>query len=95
MRRRLAPRIGDETDFNIAGRMVSFDVAVGQNIAPGSTAGVPGLVIPVGLTRAGLPVSLEFDAPAAGDRALLALGLSIERVVDPTPPPKEFAATAT
>ena len=84
-----APRIGDETDFNIGGRAVSFDVAVGQNIAPGSTAGVPGLVIPVGLTRAGLPVSLEFDAPAGGDRALLALGLSIERVVDATPAPKE------
>jgi indoleacetamide hydrolase len=88
-----APRIGEETDFNIAGRTVSFDVAVGQNIAPGSTAGVPGLVIPVGLTRAGLPVSLEFDAPLAGDRALLALGLSIERVVDTTPAPKDFAAT--
>jgi indoleacetamide hydrolase len=89
-----APRIGEETDFNIAGRAVSFDVAIGQNIAPGSTAGVPGLVIPVGLTNAGLPVSLEFDAPAAGDRALLALGLSIERVVDPTPPPKDFVGTA-
>jgi mandelamide amidase len=89
-----APRIGDEGDFNIAGRAVSFDVAVGQNIAPGSTAGVPGLVIPVGLTHAGLPISLEFDAPAASDRALLALGLSIERVVDPTPAPKDFVGTA-
>jgi Asp-tRNA(Asn)/Glu-tRNA(Gln) amidotransferase A subunit family amidase len=89
-----APRIGDEGDFNIAGRAVSFDVAVGQNIAPGSTAGVPGLVIPVGLTHAGLPISLEFDAPAASDRALLALGLSIERVVDPTPPPTDFVGTA-
>lgn len=85
-----APRIGDETNFNIEGRLVPFYVAVGRNILPGSTAGVPGLVIPAGVTGAGLPVSLEFDAPRGSDRALLALGLSIEKVLGDIPTPKDF-----
>ena len=66
-----APRIGDETTLDIAGQAVPFEDAVARNIAPGSTAGIPGLVLPAGLTSGGLPVALEFDAPAGSDRALL------------------------
>ena len=36
-------------------------------------------MLPAGLTAAGLPVALEFDGPAGGDRALLALGAVLER----------------
>jgi mandelamide amidase len=61
---------------------------VARNIAPGSTAGLPGLVLPVGLTAQGLPVSLEFDAPPASDRALLALGVSLEHTLGAIPAPK-------
>ena len=63
-------------------------MAVARNIAPGSTAGLPGLVLPVGLTRAGLPVAIEFDAPAGTDRGLLALGLGAERVLGSVPRPR-------
>ena len=83
-----APRIGEETTVDIGGRPLPFDTAVARNIAPGSTAGVPGLVLPVGLTHAGLPVSIEFDAPAGADRALLALGLSAERALGTPPAPR-------
>jgi indoleacetamide hydrolase len=83
-----APRIGEETTVDVGGRPLPFDTAVARNIAPGSTAGVPGLVLPVGLTRAGLPVSIEFDAPAGADRALLALGLSAERALGTPPAPR-------
>jgi Asp-tRNA(Asn)/Glu-tRNA(Gln) amidotransferase A subunit family amidase len=83
-----APRIGEETTVDVGGRPLPFDTAVARNIAPGSTAGVPGLVLPVGLTRAGLPVSIEFDAPAGADRALLALGLSAERALGTLPGPR-------
>jgi len=83
-----APRIGEETTVDVGGRPLPFDTAVARNIAPGSTAGVPGLVLPVGLTRAGLPVSIEFDAPAGADRALLALGLSAERELGTLPGPR-------
>jgi Asp-tRNA(Asn)/Glu-tRNA(Gln) amidotransferase A subunit family amidase len=82
------PRIGEETVVLIRGQPVPFDMAVARNIAPGSTAGVPGLVLPAGLTPDGLPVALEFDAPAASDRALLALGLSLEEALRPMPAPR-------
>jgi mandelamide amidase len=82
-----APRIGEETTVDVGGRPLPFDTAVARNIAPGSTAGLPGLVLPVGLTRAGLPVAIEFDAPAGADRALLALGLSAELALGTLPAP--------
>jgi mandelamide amidase len=64
-------------------------MAVARNIAPGSTAGLPGLVLPVGLTGGGLPVSIEFDAAAGTDRALLALGLGVERALETLPAPPD------
>jgi indoleacetamide hydrolase len=86
-----APRIGDETTLDIRGQPVPFEQAVARNIAPGSTAGIPGLVLPAGLTDKGLPVALEFDGPAQGDRALLELGASLERALGSIPLPKEAA----
>jgi Asp-tRNA(Asn)/Glu-tRNA(Gln) amidotransferase A subunit family amidase len=83
-----APRIGEETTVPIGNRALPFDVAVARNIAPGSTAGLPGLVLPVGLTNGGLPVSIELDGPAGGDRRLLALGLSVEGALGPMPAPR-------
>ena len=87
-----APRIGEETTLLIRGRPVPFDAAVARNIAPGSTAGIPGLVLPAGLTEGGLPVALEFDAAAGTDRALLALGASLEHALGPIPAPAVKAA---
>ena len=83
-----APRIGDEATLDVGGRRVPFDDAVARNIAPGSTAGLPGLVLPAGLTRTGLPVALEFDGPSRSDRSLLALGASLEEALGPVPAPR-------
>ncbi len=58
-------------------------------LSPGSTPGLPGLVLPTALTRGGLPVALEFDGAAGSDRALLALGASLELALGPLYPPKE------
>jgi indoleacetamide hydrolase len=82
-----ATPIGEDVAVNIQGRKVRFDIAIARNISPGSTAGIPGLVVPSGLTAAGLPVGMEFDAPAHADGRLLALGLSLERALGPIPPP--------
>jgi mandelamide amidase len=83
------PLIGEETTIKAGGgRSLPFEVAVARNIAPGSTAGLAGLVLPAGLSSGGLPIAVEFDAPAASDRALLALGLSLERALGPIAPPK-------
>jgi mandelamide amidase len=59
-----------------------------RNIAPGSTAGIPGLVLPAGLTRERLPVGIELDAPEGDDRALLALGFACEKALGSLPPPQ-------
>jgi indoleacetamide hydrolase len=73
-----APRIGQERSVSIGGKEISLDTALGRNMDPGSTTGLPGLVLPAGLTPRGLPVCLEFDGPAGHDRALLSLGLALE-----------------
>lgn len=83
-----APLIGEDVEVSIGGKKVPFEKAVSRNIAPGSTAGLPGLVLPAGMTSEGLPVALEFDAPVGTDRSLLALGLSMERVLGGVPVPK-------
>lgn len=69
----------DDTD-------VPFSTAMGRNIAPGSTAGLPGLVLPAGLSN-GLPVAIELDGPAGCDRHLLGIGLAVEAILGTLRPP--------
>jgi mandelamide amidase len=80
--------IGQEGDVEIRGKTMSFETVVARNIAPGSTAGLPGLVLPAGMTANGLPVTLEFDGPKGTDRAIIGLGLSAERVLGRIPAPR-------
>jgi indoleacetamide hydrolase len=54
-----------------------------RNTDPSSNAGIPGLALPAGMTRAGLPVGLEIDGPVGSDERLLSLGLAIEAVLQP------------
>jgi indoleacetamide hydrolase len=83
-----APVIGEEDmEVQVRGRKMPFDQAISRNIAPGSTAGLPGLVLPAGLTSTGLPIALEFDGASGNDSALLALGLALEEVLGRLPPP--------
>jgi indoleacetamide hydrolase len=81
------PLIGEDVEISIGSKKVAFETAVARNIAPGSTAGLPGLVLAAGMTRDGLPVALEFDGQAGSDRSLLALGLSLEHVLGAVPAP--------
>jgi mandelamide amidase len=82
-----APLIGEDVMVAIQGRQIPFFTVVGRNIAPGSTASLPGLVLPAGLTTTHLPVGIELDGPAGSDRMLLAIGSSIERALGPFPTP--------
>jgi len=87
-----APKLGEEDmEVEVRGRRMPLDEAMARNIAPGSTAGLPGLVLPAGLTPGGLPVALEFDGPAGSDRSVLALGLALEAVLGKLPPPPPLA----
>ena len=82
------PLIGEDVEATIRGKKVAFATAVARNIAPGSTAGLPGLVLPAGMTARGLPIALELDGPEGSDRSLLGLGLSVERVLGALPEPR-------
>jgi mandelamide amidase len=74
-------------NVEINGIIVPARTAFARNIAPSSSAGLPSIVLPGGMTD-GLPVGVEFDGPMGSDRELLALGLAIERVLDPIPAPQ-------
>jgi Asp-tRNA(Asn)/Glu-tRNA(Gln) amidotransferase A subunit family amidase len=83
-----ATPIGQAETVTIGGARVPFATAIARNIAPGGTAGLPGLVLPAGLTRdTRLPVALELDGPAGTDRDLLAVGMAIETVLGALPAP--------
>lgn len=58
------------------------------NTDPGSTAGLPGLSLPIGLTRDGLPVGLEIDGLSGSDRALLGIGWAMETLFGRLPAPQ-------
>ena len=81
-----APLIGEDA-WEIAGKRIGLAAALVRNVAPGSTAALPGLVLAAGRTRTGLPVSLEFDGPCGADRVLLGLGLSLEEALGRLPAP--------
>lgn len=82
-----APLIGEDETVTLNGRALPTFMTVIRNTDPGSNAGIPGISVPVGLTSAGLPVGLEFDGPAGGDRDLLALAAAVESVLPATPAP--------
>jgi Asp-tRNA(Asn)/Glu-tRNA(Gln) amidotransferase A subunit family amidase len=82
-----ASPIGADAEVELGGRKVSTFRTYLRNARPATTAGMPGLSLPVGCTAAGLPVGIEFDGPANSDRRLLALGAAAARVFGTVPPP--------
>jgi mandelamide amidase len=82
-----ATPIGQDNEVQLNGKTVPFEPVISRNISPGSTSGIPGLVIPAALNDEGLPVSLELDGPAGSDRKILQIGFAIESVLGHLPPP--------
>ena len=82
-----APQIGEEAEVTIRGQKVPLHIAMARNTSLATCANMASLVLPAGMTSNGLPVGLEFDALMGNDRALLALGLSLERTLGAIPPP--------
>jgi mandelamide amidase len=83
-----APKIGEEDmQVEVRGQQIPLDEAISRNIAPASTAGLPALVLPSGMTAQGLPVALEFDGPERTDRRLLELGVAFEKALGRIPAP--------
>jgi mandelamide amidase len=53
-----------------------------------SCASLASLVVPAGLTSAGLPIGLELDAMSGADRRLLGIGVAVQRALGPVAPPR-------
>jgi indoleacetamide hydrolase len=75
-----APLIEEQATVHIAGQEVSY-LALANHTVSASSVGLPGISLPIGLSRAGLPIGLELDAPLWSDRALLNLARGIEGVL--------------
>ncbi|GAA2092870.1 Asp-tRNA(Asn)/Glu-tRNA(Gln) amidotransferase subunit GatA [Aeromicrobium tamlense] len=70
----VAWRLGEKLDDPLA--MYAQDIAT----IPANLAGVPGISLPIGLSE-GLPVGLQFLAPAMADDRLYNAGAAVERLV--------------
>jgi Asp-tRNA(Asn)/Glu-tRNA(Gln) amidotransferase A subunit family amidase len=75
-----APLIEERATVHIAGQEVSY-LALANHAVSASSVGLPGISLPVGLSRAGLPIGLELDAPLGRDRELLNLARGIEGIL--------------
>ena len=82
-----AAKIGEDYTVMLNGVPVSTLSTFIRNLAPGSAAGIPGLSLPAGMTKAGLPVGMAIDAPEKSDHQLLAIGLALETVLPRLPAP--------
>jgi mandelamide amidase len=75
----------DEIEIN--GRMQNKNLMLLRNTHATGALGVPGISLPAGLSKQGMPVGLELDGLAGHDSDLLGLGMAIERVLGPLPAP--------
>ncbi|HET9477208.1 MAG TPA: amidase family protein [Dehalococcoidia bacterium] len=84
-----APRIENQWMFQVDGKEVT-EIFLSRNTHPSSSAGLPGITLPMGLDFEGLPLGLELDAASGRDRDLLALARRVEQVLEPVPGPTNF-----
>lgn len=75
---------GDRIPVN--GKLLGRNAVLIRNTWWGARMGAPGLIVPVGLAS-GLPVGMELEALPGDDSRLLGLGIAIEQVLGPLPPP--------
>ncbi|MDR0358082.1 MAG: indoleacetamide hydrolase [bacterium] len=73
--------IGEDQTVALNGQQVPTFATYIRNTDADAVAGIPGLSVPVGLTRSGLPVGLELDGPSGSDTTLLGIGRALETEV--------------
>jgi indoleacetamide hydrolase len=83
-----AAKIGEDYTVMLNGEPVPTLPTYIRNLGPGSTAGIPGLTMPAGVTKAGLPVGIAIDGPENSDHQVLAIGLALETVLPRLPAPR-------
>lgn len=76
----------DETVVIGDQRLPTFPTFI-RNTDPGSSAGIPGVTLPVGRARDGLPIGLALDGPLGSDRRLLAIAATLAKLFPPIEAP--------
>ncbi|HYD07841.1 MAG TPA: amidase family protein, partial [Reyranella sp.] len=79
--------IGQDLEVDLNGRKVGTFQTFSRNSEPGANADMPGLSLPAGMTRSGLPVGIEIDGLHGNDSKLLAIGFALERILGSLPAP--------
>jgi Asp-tRNA(Asn)/Glu-tRNA(Gln) amidotransferase A subunit family amidase len=82
-----AAKIGEDYTVMLNGAPVPTLATFIRNLGPGSTVGLPGLSLPAGMTKAGLPVGIAIDGPQDSDQEALAIAAALETVLPPLPAP--------
>lgn len=75
-----ALEIDQETIDLGSGPVPPFDIMI-ENTGPGSLCGVPGISVPCGMTRGGVPLGLSIDGAFWSDRLLLDIGAALEQIL--------------
>ncbi len=76
----------EETVLHNGQQVPTFTTYI-QNTDPGSNAGLPGISLPIGLTKSGLPVGLELDGLPGQDERVLEIAIAIEALFGSLAPP--------
>ena len=84
-----AAKIGEDETFMLNGKALPTFPTFIRNTGPGSVGGIPGISLPVGLTKAGLPIGMELSGPPSSDLELLAIAAAIEPLLPKLPAPPE------
>ena len=80
-----AAKIGEDETFMLNGKALPTFPTFIRNTSPGSVGGIPGISLPVGMTKAGLPVGMELSGPQASDLDLLAIASALEPLLPKLP----------
>jgi mandelamide amidase len=84
-----AAKIGEDETFVLNGKaMPTFPTFI-RNTSPGSVGGIPGISLPVGMTKSGLPIGMEVSGPPDSDLRLLAIAAALEPLLPKLPAPPE------
>ena len=75
-----APPVGDDTT-ELNGRQVPVVLTTIRNTGPGSTAGMPSVSLPAGVTGTGLPVGISLEALPGEDGSVLAVARRVESMI--------------
>ncbi|MFI0405887.1 indoleacetamide hydrolase [Actinomadura sp. 3N508] len=78
---------GEDRTVELNGKTVDTFHTYIRNTDAASTAGLPCLSIPSGMSRDGLPIGLELAGPVSSDALLLAIGEAVESTLPPLPRP--------